>query len=169
PFFVVATQNPTYQIGTFQLPESQLDRFLMRVELGYPVAGVERELLLGRDRRELLPNLESAMPLGQLLALQDAVTWIRASEALLDYVQHIVAFTRTATRFAVGLSPRAAIAIVRAAQSWALLHGRPGVLPEDVQAVLPSVIGHRLRARDETANLAATAIGRWVIESVPVP
>ena len=169
PFFVIATQNPTSQIGTFELPESQLDRFLMRVELGYPAASVERELLLGRDRRELLPNLEAAMPLGQLLALQDAVTWIRASAALLDYVQHIVAFTRTATRFAVGLSPRAAIAIVRAAQSWALLHGRPGVLPEDVQAVLPSVIGHRLRARDETANLAPAAIGRWVIESVPVP
>ena len=169
PFFVIGTQNPTFQIGTFELPESQLDRFLMRVELGYPAASVERELLLGRDRRELLPNLEAAMPLGQLLALQDAVTWIRASAALLDYVQHIVAFTRTATRFAVGLSPRAAIAIVRAAQSWALLHGRPGVLPEDVQAVLPSVIGHRLRARDETANLEPAAIGRWVIESVPVP
>jgi MoxR-like ATPase len=169
PFFVIATQNPTFQIGTFELPESQLDRFLLRVELGYPAASVERELLLGRDRRELLPNLEAAMPLGQLLALQDAVTWIRASDALLDYVQHIVAFTRTATRFAVGLSPRAAIAIVRAAQSWALLHGRPGVLPEDVQAVLPSVIGHRLRARDETASLTPSAIGRWVIESVPVP
>lgn len=169
PFFVVATQNPTSQIGTFQLPESQLDRFFMRVEIGYPAAALERELLMGRDRRELLPNLEAALPLGQLLALQDAVTWIRTSEALLDYVQQIVAFTRTATRFAVGLSPRAAIAIVRASQSWALLHGRPGVLPEDVQAVLPSVIGHRLRARDETSQLAPSAAGRWVIESVPVP
>jgi MoxR-like ATPase len=169
PFFVVATQNPTYQIGTFQLPESQLDRFLMRVELGYPAAALERELLMGRDRRELLPNLEAALPLGQLLALQDAVTWIRTSDALLDYVQQIVAFTRAATRIAVGLSPRAAIAIVRAAQSWALLHGRPGVLPEDVQAVLPAVIGHRLRARDETSNLSSSAIGRWVLENVPVP
>jgi MoxR-like ATPase len=84
-------------------------------------------------------------------------------------VQQIVAFTRAATRIAVGLSPRAAIAIVRAAQSWALLHGRPGVLPEDVQAVLPAVIGHRLRARDETSNLSSSAIGRWVLENVPVP
>jgi MoxR-like ATPase len=169
PFFVVATQNPTYQIGTFQLPESQLDRFLMRIELGYPAAALERELLLGRDRRELLPNLEAALPVGQLLALQDAVTWIRTSDALLDYVQQIVAFTRAASRFSMGLSPRAAIAVVRAAQSWALLHGRPGVLPEDVQAVLPSVVGHRLRSRDETANVTAAAAGRWVIESVPIP
>jgi MoxR-like ATPase len=169
PFFVVATQNPTFQIGTFQLPESQLDRFLMRVELGYPAAALERELLMGRDRRELLPNLEAVLPVGQLLALQDAVSWIRTSDALLDYVQQIVAFTRASTRFAVGLSPRAAIGIVHAAQSWALIHGRPGVLPEDVQAVLPAVIGHRLRARDETSTQTPSAIGRWVIESVPVP
>jgi MoxR-like ATPase len=169
PFFVVATQNPTNQIGTFQLPESQLDRFLMRIELGYPAALLERELLLGRDRREMLPDLKASLSIDQLLAVQDAVTWIRASEALLDYVQRIVAFTRTATRFAVGLSPRAAIAIVRAAQSWALLHGRPGVLPEDVQAVLPSVVGHRLRSRDEATNATSAAIGHFVIESVPIP
>jgi MoxR-like ATPase len=169
PFFVVATQNPTYQIGTFQLPESQLDRFLMRVEIGYPAAALERELLMGRDRREILPNLEAALPLGQLLALQDTVTWIRTSDALLDYVQQIVAFTRATTRFAAGLSPRAAIALVRASQSWALLHGRPGVLPEDVQAVLPSVVGHRLRSRDEAMSLTPAAVGRLVIESVPIP
>jgi len=169
PFFVIATQNPTYQIGTFPLPESQLDRFLMRIELGYPAASLERELLLGRDRREMLPSLEAALPVGQLLALQDAVTWIRTSDALLDYVQQIVAFTRGATRFAAGLSPRAAIAVVRAAQSWALLHGRPGVLPEDVQAVLPSVVGHRLRPRDEAQSVTPAAIGSWLIDSVPIP
>ena len=169
PFFVVATQNPTYQIGTFQLPESQLDRFLMRVEIGYPAAALERELLMGRDRREILPNLEAALPLGQLLALQDTVSWIRTSDPLLDYVQQIVAFTRAATRFAAGLSPRAAIALVRASQSWALLHGRPGVLPEDVQAVLPSVVGHRLRSRDEATSLTPAAVGRFVIENVPIP
>jgi MoxR-like ATPase len=169
PFFVIATQNPTYQIGTFQLPESQLDRFLMRIELGYPAAALERELLLGRDRREMLPGLDATLPVGQLLALQDAVTWIRTSDPLLDYVQQIVAFTRAATRFAAGLSPRAAIAIVRAAQSWALVHGRPGVLPEDIQAVLPAVVGHRLRPRDETASATPAAVGRWVIENVPIP
>jgi MoxR-like ATPase len=169
PFFVVATQNPTYQIGTFQLPESQLDRFLMRVEIGYPAAALERELLMGRDRREILPNLEAALPFGQLLALQDTVSWIRTSDPLLDYVQQIVAFTRAATRFAAGLSPRAAIALVRASQSWALLHGRPGVLPEDVQAVLPSVVGHRLRSRDEATSLTPAAVGRFVIENVPIP
>jgi len=169
PFFVIATQNPTYQIGTFPLPESQLDRFLMRIELGYPAASLERELLLGRDRREMLPSLEAALPVGQLLALQDAVTWIRTSDALLDYVQQIVAFTRGATRFAAGLSPRAAIAVVRAAQSWALLHGRPGVLPEDVQAVLASVVGHRLRPRDEAQSVTPAAIGSWLIDSVPIP
>jgi MoxR-like ATPase len=169
PFFVIATQNPTSQIGTFQLPESQLDRFLMRIELGYPAPAFERELLQGRDRRELLPNLDAALPVGQLLALQDAVSWIRTSDALLDYVQQIVAFTRATTRFATGLSPRAAIAIVRAAQSWALIHGRPGVLPEDVQTILPAVVGHRLRARDEASGEASSAAVRFVIESVPIP
>jgi MoxR-like ATPase len=124
---------------------------------------------MGRDRRELLPNLEAVVPVGQLLALQDAVSWIRTSDALLDYVQQVVAFTRASTRFAVGLSPRAAIGIVHAAQSWALIHGRPGVLPEDVQAVLPAVVGHRLRSRDETSTQSPAAIGRFVIESVPVP
>jgi MoxR-like ATPase len=169
PFFVIATQNPLYQVGTFPLPESQLDRFLMRVELGYPEAALERQLLLGRDRRDLLTTLEPALTAQQLLRLQGEVPRVHASEALLDYVQAIARYTRQSADFEAGLSPRAVIALLRAAQAWALMHGHPGVLPEDVQAVLPSVAGHRLAPRDESRFRGATAVGRHVLESVPVP
>jgi MoxR-like ATPase len=169
PFFVIATQNPLYQVGTFPLPESQLDRFLMRVELGYPEAALERQLLLGRDRRDLLTSLEPALSAQQLLRLQGEVPRVHASEALLDYVQAIARYTRQSADFEAGLSPRAVIALLRAAQAWALMHGHSGVLPEDVQAVLPSVAGHRLAPRDESRFRSATAVGRHVLESVPVP
>ncbi|MGH8165885.1 MAG: AAA family ATPase, partial [Woeseiaceae bacterium] len=135
PFFVIATQNPVYQVGTFPLPESQLDRFLMRIELGYPAASLERQLLLGRDRRDLLDELAIAITPQQLLRLQRDVPLVHASEALLDYVQAIAAHTRRSAEFHAGLSPRAVIALLRAAQAWALIHARTGVLPEDVQAV----------------------------------
>ncbi len=125
PFFVIATQNPLYQIGTFPLPESQLDRFLMRIELGYPDAALERQLLLGRDRRDLLATLEPALTPQQLLQLQGAVPRVHASEALLDYVQAIARYTRQSADFEAGLSPRAVIALLRAAQAWALMHGHP--------------------------------------------
>jgi MoxR-like ATPase len=169
PFFVIATQNPLYQVGTFPLPESQLDRFLMRVELGYPEAALERQLLLGRDRRDLLTTLEPALSPQQLLRLQGEVPGVHASEALLDYVQAIARYTRQSADFEAGLSPRAVIALLRAAQAWALMHGHPGVLPEDVQAVLPSVVGHRLAPRDESRFRGAAAVGRHVLENVPVP
>jgi MoxR-like ATPase len=169
PFFVIATQNPVYQVGTFPLPESQLDRFLMRIELGYPEAKLERELLLGADRRDLLAVLAPALTPQQLLRLQADVPRVHASEALLDYVQAVARYTRQAGDFEAGLSPRAVIALLRAAQAWALMHGRPGVLPEDVQAVLPAVVGHRLAARDASRFRDAGQVGRHVLESVPVP
>jgi MoxR-like ATPase len=146
PFFVIATQNPSHHIGTFPLPESQLDRFLMRIELGYPDHHAERELLDGRSRHELLDNLPVQMPAGQLQALQQAVGCVYASPALLDYLQAIIAFTRQTDHYHCGLSPRAGLALLTAAKAWALLDGRDAVVPEDVQAVLPSVAGHRIRS-----------------------
>jgi len=169
PFFVIATQNPLYQVGTFPLPESQLDRFLMRVELGYPEAALERQLLLGRDRRDLLTSLEPALSAQQLLRLQGEVPRVHASDALLDYVQAIARYTRQSADFEAGISPRAVIALLRAAQAWALMHGHAGVLPEDVQAVLPAVVGHRLAPRDESRFRGATQVGQHVLENVPVP
>ncbi|MGH8494769.1 MAG: AAA family ATPase, partial [Gammaproteobacteria bacterium] len=174
PFFVVATQNPTWQIGTFPLPESQLDRFLMRITLGYPAPGLERRLLTGRDRRELLhdfsPAIDPAIAPETLRSLQDHVTRVHFAPALLDYVQAVVSFTRESSTFEAGLSPRAAIALLRAAQAWAFISGhRGGVLPEDVQAVLPGIVGHRLKARGDAGPQRADDVGRFVIESVPVP
>jgi MoxR-like ATPase len=169
PFFVIATQNPLYQVGTFPLPESQLDRFLMRIDLGYPAPALERQLLLGRDRRDLLATLAPALSPQQLLRLQGEVPRVHASEALLDYVQAIARHTRQSPDFEAGLSPRAVIALLRAAQAWALMHDHPGVLPEDVQAVLPAVVGHRLAPRDEARFRDAGEVGRHVLGGVPVP
>jgi MoxR-like ATPase len=169
PFFVIATQNPVYQIGTFPLPESQLDRFLMRIDLGYPDAALERQLLMGRDRRDLLTTLSPALSPQQLLLLQTKVPNVHAADALLDYVQAVVKFTRDSPLFEAGLSPRAAIGLLRAAQAWALMHGHAGVLPEDVQAVLPATVGHRLAPREESAFKGAAEIGDKVLKSVPVP
>ena len=169
PFFVIATQNPAYHIGTFPLPESQLDRFLMRIELGYPEPALERQLLLGRDRRDLLAELAPAVTPQQLLRLQGEVPRVFVSEALLDYVQAIARHTREAAEFEAGLSPRAVIALLRAAQSWALMQAHPGVLPEDVQAVLPAVVGHRLAPRDTARFRDAGQVGQYVLEAVAVP
>jgi MoxR-like ATPases len=169
PFFVIATQNPVYQVGTFPLPESQLDRFLMRIELGYPAPGLERQLLLGRDRRDLLASLPAAITPQQLLRLQNEVPRVHASDALLDYVQEIARYTRQAHEFEAGLSPRAVISLLRAAQAWAFMHGHDGVLPEDVQAVLPAVVGHRLAPRDSARFRNAGEIGQHVLATVRVP
>jgi MoxR-like ATPase len=169
PFFVIATQNPLYQIGTFPLPESQLDRFLMRIDLGYPDETHERQLLKGRDRRDLLSALATSLPPQQLLALQAKVPNVYASDALLDYVQAIVRYTRDSPKFETGLSPRAAIALLRAAQSWALIHGHAGVLPEDVQVVLPAVVCHRLRPREDAGLKTPADVGDAVLKAVAVP
>jgi MoxR-like ATPase len=157
PFFVIATQNPSEQIGTFPLPESQLDRFLMRIELGYPDPAAERELLGGRDRRVLLADLQPMLPPGHLPALQAEVEAIHASPALLDYVQGLLARSRQSDRFVAGLSPRAGLGLLRAGRAWAFLDGRDYLLPEDIQAVLPAVVGHRLRGRDGLGVNAAAA------------
>jgi MoxR-like ATPase len=169
PFFVVATQNPIDQVGTFPLPESQLDRFLMRIELGYPDAAHERQLLMGQDRRDLLATLGAILQPADLAKLQQAGSQVHASPALLDYVQALVAFTRASGRFMCGLSPRAAIGLLHASQSWALIEGRSNVVPEDVQAVLPALVGHRLRLAGETSPVSSLATGQRIIESVPIP
>ncbi len=148
PFFVIATQNPSYQIGTFPLPESQLDRFLMRIELGYPDAEAECAMLAGSDRRQMTEALPAVLNLEQLQALQRQADAVHVSEALIHYIQSLLAVSRSSNHYAAGLSPRAGLALLRCARAWALLRERDHVLPEDVQAVLPSVVCHRLRARD---------------------
>jgi MoxR-like ATPase len=168
PFFVIATQNPVSQGGTFALPESQLDRFLMRLSLGYPARSAEKALLQGQARRELLPQLEPVLDHAALAVLQAEVPLIRASDALLDYILRLVEATRTQPSFAWGLSPRASLALLAAARAWALLAGRDYVIPEDVQAVLPSVVGHRLRERADPAGHGAGSLVQWLLREVPV-
>lgn len=148
PFFVVATQNPGNQIGTFALPESQLDRFLMRISLGYPDPAAERKLLTGEDRKSLLRNLKAEIQPDVLISLQKEVGKVRVSDALLTYLQNILAYTRTSPLFLTGLSPRAGLALKQAAQAWALLEGRNYVLPEDIQSILIPAVCHRLRNQD---------------------
>lgn len=169
PFFVIATQNPTYQIGTFPLPESQLDRFLMRIELGYPDPQAERALLQGKDRRELMASLQPCIDPAQLKALQQAAAGVFVSDALFDYIQALLAFTRRSPRYHTGLSPRAALALLHSAQAWALTEGRKIVLPEDVQAVLPAVTGHRLRPGSEFSGETSAALTDFLLASVPIP
>ncbi len=152
PFFVIATQNPSTQIGTFPLPESQLDRFLMRLELGYPDRTAERALLEGGGRRNKLPELAARLTPDQIAPLQAAAASIHVSPALLDYVQALVESTRTNPRFIHGLSPRAALALLSAARAWAFIAGRAMVMPEDVQAILPSVACHRLQLSSSTGH-----------------
>lgn len=144
PFFVLATQNPLHQVGTFPLPESQLDRFLMCISLGYPDTAAERALLMGDDRRTMLQHLPQLMQTNELIHAQQAIKKIHCSEALLDYVQKLLQETRRSGVFSAGLSPRAGIALLQAARAWAALEGRDHVIPEDVQAVFISVAAHRL-------------------------
>jgi MoxR-like ATPase len=165
PFFVIATQNPRTQIGTFGLPESQLDRFLMRVSLGYPDAAAERELLAGEDRREMLKSVTPRIDADALRTFQAQVEQVHVADVMLGYVQSLLNATRNSPRWELGLSPRAGLALLRAARAWALIDGRAMVVPEDVQAVLPSVAGHRLVSVDS----AGAAALRELIESVAVP
>jgi len=156
PFFVLATQNPLHQIGTFPLPESQLDRFMMRLALGYPDHQTERALLKGRDRREMISDLQAVVNIDDILSIQQSVRKIHVSDALVDYLQAILEYSRQSPRYRRGLSPRAGLAILHGAQAWALMQGRDHVIPEDVQSVLPSIIGHRLITASEhesTQNL----------------
>lgn len=169
PFFVIATQNPSYQIGTFPLPESQLDRFLMRIELGYPDRTAERALLKGTDRRDMLATVTPCMEPGDLMELQRAAAQVRVTDALVDYIQALVEHTRRAPEYENGLSPRAALALLAATRAWALLQGRDHALPEDVQAVLPGVAPHRLQTLADRGRGSATQIARSLIETVAVP
>jgi MoxR-like ATPase len=164
PFFVVATQNPFEQLGTFRLPESQLDRFLMRISLGYPDAAHERALLADGDRRELLAGMPPALNPEAVRELQAAAQRVHVAPALLEYVQTLVASTRQRSDIAIGLSPRAGQGLLRAARAWAMVSGRDMVIPEDVQAVFAPVASHRLDAgvntgADHAAFIAALARG----------
>jgi len=171
PFFVIATQNPQDQIGTFPLPESQLDRFLMCIGLGYPDPKAERALLQGEDRRIMLDRLAAKMSVGELQAAQQQVHEIRCAPPVLDYVQNLLTSSRRDAALSEGLSPRAGLALVRAARAWAMLDGRNHVLPDDVQAVLPAVAGHRLRPvkGGSVSHRARAEVVARLVEAVAVP
>jgi len=167
PFIVIATQNPSEQIGTFPLPESQLDRFTMRIRLGYPDSSAERQLLQGKDRKSLISSLQSLLSIEQLQALQTQVPKQTVSETLLDYIQALLQYSRESGHYRHGLSPRAGLTLLHSAQAWALLQQRDYVIPEDVQAILEPVAGHRLNAIEDTQP--SSELIRHLIEAVPVP
>lgn len=168
PFFVIATQNPVTHAGTFPLPESQLDRFLMRIELGYPDAAAERELLKGEDRRQIIKHLSSRLTLKDLSEIQRQASQIKVSDALLDYLQRLIQYTRQAPEFAYGLSPRGSLALLNCAKTWALMAGRSHVVPEDVQAILPAVVEHRLRESGDFSGHGGYALAQRLLTSVDV-
>ena len=167
PFFVVATQNPHEQIGTYGLPESQLDRFLMRVSLGYPDPASERRVLLQGERRELLLEMPAVLSGAEVLALQRQARGVHVASVMLDYVQAVVARSRVELR--LGLSPRAAQGLLRAAQAWALIEGESAVLPEHIQTVFPAIAAHRLEAREGDLSANGSDIADALIQAVPVP
>jgi MoxR-like ATPase len=168
PFFVIATQNPTDQLGTYPLPESQLDRFLMCLTLGYPDRASERDLLAGVDRRDAIARLSAVMSADELRAAQREVLAVHASEALLDYLQALIAATRSGRWFVDGLSPRAGIAVLRAARAHALLDRRDYVAPDDIQAILAQTIAHRLQPVAGSGRGRAEQV-RAMVEAVAIP
>ena len=167
PFFVIATQNPQDQLGTFALPESQLDRFLMRISIGYPDRAAERQLLAGHDRRELVDALPSLLNATELQTLQQRVLDVHVAPPLLDYLQDLITATRSGRWFLQGLSPRAGIAMVRAAKAQALLSGRDYVAPDDVQSILPQTIAHRLVPVGDAGRGAVEQV-RAMVEATPL-
>jgi len=168
PFFVIATQNPHDQLGTYALPESQLDRFHMRLSLGYPDRAAERELLRGQDRRDLLEQLQPVLGAGDLARLQQEVAAVHTADPLLDYLQDLVRATRSGRWFVQGLSPRAALAVVRAAKAQAYLSGRDYVAPDDIAAILPQTVAHRLVPVADAGRGAAEQV-RAMLEATPLP
>lgn len=168
PFFVIATQNPNEQVGTFPLPESQLDRFLMKIDLGYPDRQAERALLQGTDRHLLLDSLPACLAPEDLAMAQSMVCEVHGSEALLDYLQAILYFSRTSSEYSLGLSPRAGLALLNASKARAFLDGRDSVLPEDLQSVLAAVAGHRLRSM-ENGNSRSASVVAPILEQVAIP
>jgi MoxR-like ATPase len=168
PFFVIATQNPIHQIGTYSLPESQLDRFLMRIDLGYPDRKAERQLLEGEDRRTLIKNLSTVLNKEQLVTAQQLASSLHASPAILDYIQSILEFTRQTNAFEFGLSPRGGLAILKAAKAYALIEGQKFVLPEHVQAIMPAVVNHRLPAYLDSNSKALSSAADHIRESISI-
>jgi MoxR-like ATPase len=169
PYFVVATQNPSDQIGTFPLPESQLDRFLMRLELGYPNEENERALLIGTDRRELLTQVEPVLNPEILVALQEAAAKIHVTDPLVDYVQALVRYTRESPDIEIGMSPRGSLALIAAAKAHAFIEQHSGVFPDDVQAVFASVAGHRLKPASNSVYRTPAELSRHVLDNVNIP
>ena len=169
PYFVVATQNPSDQIGTFPLPESQLDRFLMRLELGYPNEENERALITGTDRREMLSEIEPTLNAEILIKLQKSAAQIHMTDPLVDYVQALVRFTRESPEIDIGLSPRGSLALVAAARSHAFIEHHSGVFPDDVQAVFGAVAGHRVKPASNSAFRTPAELSRHVLDSVAIP
>jgi len=169
PFFVVATQNPADQIGTFPLPESQLDRFLMRLELGYPDEENERELITGDDRRVMLEEVEAATTPDMLQELQHVVTRVHMSDPLVDYIQALVRQTRESPEIDIGLSPRGALALAAAAKAHAFVEHHSGVYPDDIQAVFAAVAGHRLKPAGNTSHRSAAELCQHVLDTVAIP
>ena len=168
PFFVIATQNPTHQIGTYPLPESQLDRFLMRIDLGYPDRDAERLLLEGEDRRSIINKLEPVFDKHRLFATQQLAKTLHVSPAILDYIQAILEFTRHSSAFEFGLSPRGGLALLNAARAYALIDGQKYVLPEHVQLVLPAVVNHRLPVHIEAGSRQLMSAAQHIIESTSI-
>jgi MoxR-like ATPase len=168
PFFVIGTQNPSDQLGTYPLPESQLDRFLLRITLGYPDRGAERALLTGGDRRQAAQRLTPVMGPASLAAAQQAVLEVRAAEPLLDYLQALIAATRSGAWFSAGLSPRAGIAVLRVAKARALMAGRSYAAPDDIQAILPQAIAHRLVPVAGAGRGPVDQV-RAMVEATPIP
>ena len=168
PFFVIATQNPVTQSGTYPLPESQLDRFLMRIELGYPDREAERALFRGEDPRRRLSQLSACVTPADMAGLQSEVEGVKVADSLLDYLQRLVEYTRVSTEFSYGISPRGALALLRCAKTWALLHGRRHVIPEDLQTVMPSVVAHRVRDAADYDDQSGYALVERVLNSVDV-
>ena len=169
PYFVVATQNPSDQIGTFPLPESQLDRFLMRLELGYPNEENERALITGTDRREMLSEIEPTLNAEILIKLQKSAAQIHMTDPLVDYVQALVRFTRESPEIDIGLSPRGSLALVAAARSHAFIEHHSGVFPDDVQAVFGAVAGHRVKPASNSGYRTPAELSRHVLDSVAIP
>jgi MoxR-like ATPase len=168
PFFVIGTQNPVDQSGTFPLPESQLDRFMMKIQLGYPDAKAERALLSGDNPRDTMKNMPASMNTEKLMQIQQAVGIVHCSDALLDYVQRLIQASRNPGLFLYGISPRAGLAIVRASKAWALMAGRPHVEPGDVKAVFTSISCHRLTATEQHSKSIEVLIGD-LLDQVAIP
>ena len=169
PFFVIATQNPIHQVGTYPLPESQLDRFLMRIHLGFPDKAAERELLQGEDRRDMIEHIKPVLDSGKLLTIQQHAAKLHASEALVDYVQAILNFTRGSPMFEFGLSPRGGLALLHSARALALIDGEDYVLPEHVKEVMAAVVNHRLVLTTDDLNEKGKTAASYISESVPIP